>query len=564
MGMTTYMLASSDGSSLLALMVLLPIIAGLAPVLAPMIVSALGLKVSVPRGGAVRSIAFWSSVATFVLSLLVMAGFNWDHPDQLFAVYSVPWIGALGIHFSLGIDSISLWLILLTTLLTPVTILGTWNDAKFRTVEFYLWLLVLEGALIGVFAARDLVLFYVFFELTLVPLFFLIGIFGSTRRRYAAVKFFLFTLVGSVFTFAGVLYAAWFAAQSTGVWSFDINHIVTEGAKMPAATQGWVLLAMMCGFAVKVPLFPVHTWLPLAHTEAPTAGSAILAGVLLKLGTYGLLRFVVPLVPTAAIDYAPVIGVLCVIGILYTALICWNQRDVKKLVAYSSVSHMGFCVLGMFALNAEGVGGSVMYMINHGLSTGALFLCIGMIYNRYHTRQMADIGGLGRRMPIWGFFMVFFCMASVGLPGLNGFVGEFLTLLGAFVGKGVYGTRYIALWAALGLILGAIYILYMVGKVVIGPLREPADAHDVSDLNWREITALTPLAVACLVLGLYPAPVLNSIEAPIDNTLAPTKLVLAERKHAKPHAPKVAMRDEAGAVAADDRIDSVTLTEVSQ
>jgi len=371
----------------------------------------------------------------------------------------------------------------------------------------------------------------VFFELTLVPLYFLIGIWGSGNRQWASKKFFIFTLTGSLVTFAGLLYVAWFHANLPGnAWTFDIAALTESAVQMSATQQGWVLLALMAGFAIKVPLFPVHTWLPLAHTEAPTAGSAILAGVLLKLGTYGMLRFALPMTPEAVLAYAPLIAVLAIIGIIYAALICWVQEDIKKLVAYSSISHLGFCVLGLFALNQAGVGGSVMYMINHGLSTGALFLCVGMIYERYHTREMSQYSGLGKVLPIWSFFFVFFCLASVGLPGLNGFVGEFLTILGAFTATEVLGPWY-AVVAATGLILAAIYILYMVGRVVLGPAKEPPKyAGKVRDLDLREIGLLTPLAVGCLILGLYPTPVLRSLEPAIDHTLTGSTEVIAQRQ----------------------------------
>jgi NADH-quinone oxidoreductase subunit M len=296
---------------------------------------------------------------------------------------------------------------------------------------------------------------------------------------------------------------------------------------MTSTEQAWVLLALMAGFAVKIPLFPVHTWLPLAHTEAPTAGSVLLAGVLLKLGTYGLYRFVLPMTPSAVVDWAPLLGVLAIVGILYAALICWVQTDVKKLVAYSSVSHLGFCVLGLFALNPLGLQGSVLYMINHGLSTGALFFLIGMMYERYHTRDMGVVGGLAAKMPVWSFFMVFFVLASVGLPGLNGFVSEFLCLIGTFAAgdagayPGVLGPWFAA-FAALGMIFAAMYLLIMVGKIVFGPLREPAGDHGPlpADLTVREIVVLVPLAVACIWIGVQPDIIMDSMSGAIDNTLA--------------------------------------------
>ena len=500
-------------------------------------------------GKNVRAAALLNSLVTLGFSWWIASLFDWAAPEQLQLARAIPWVKEFGLSFSYGVDSISLWLVLLTTFLMPLVVLGSFNAVKERSREFYFWLLLLEAAMLGVFVARDLIFFYICFEFTLVPMFFLIGIFGSTQRLKAAKVFFLYTFTGSMLTFAGVLYVAWVYYSYTGRWTFDITSLIKiamdPSIGLSATQQAWVLAAMLAGFAVKVPLFPFHTWLPLAHTEAPTAGSVVLAGVLLKLGTYALLRLAIPLAPIAAVQFAPVIGVLAVIGILYTALICWVQKDIKKLIAYSSVSHLGFCVLGMFALNVAGAGGSVVYMINHGLSTGALFLCVGMIYERFHTREMARLGGLAKVMPVWSFFMVYFCLASVGLPGLNGFVGEFLTLLGAFTSVEVLGPAYAAT-AGVGMILGAIYILYMVGKVVFGPVRLITDddplvggghgdgaghhrrSHAVTDLNAREVATLIPLAVACLVLGVYPAPMLESLEVPIAYIVEPAEAVIID------------------------------------
>ncbi len=492
-----------------------------------------------------RMIALIGALATFVVSLRAAFTFDWSDTAAFQFVGSVNWVEAFGLTFSYGADSISLWLVLLTTFLTPLVVLGSFTalqgDVAGRHREFFMWLMVLEAAMIGTFIATDIIFFYICFEFTLVPMYFLIGIFGSMQRLRAARVFFLYTFTGSMLTFAGLLYVAWFAAQlNNGVWSFAIADLYAAARQMSPTQQGWVLATLLAGFAVKVPIFPVHTWLPLAHTEAPTAGSVILAGVLLKLGTYGLLRFALPMVPEAVVTFAPYIGVVAVIGILYTALICWVQKDIKKLIAYSSVSHLGFCVLGLFALNMMGVGGSILYMINHGLSTGALFLCVGMIYERFHTREMRQLNGLARAMPIWAFFMIFFCFASVALPGLNGFVSEFLTLIGAFNATQVLGPSY-AVPAAFGMIFGAIYILYMAGKVVWGPLKVPTESHgehdedhahgheQVSDLNIREIATLVPLAAACLVLGFYPTPMLRSLEHPIDALTAPVRQTLAAR-----------------------------------
>jgi NADH-quinone oxidoreductase subunit M len=434
----------------------------------------------------------------------------------------------LGLSFHLGVDSISLWLVLLTVLLMPPALLASFESIKDRQKEYYAWMLVLLTAMNGVFLARDLLLFYIFFELTLIPMFFIIGIWGGPERRYAAAKFFLFTFGGSVFTLAAVIYLGIQAK------SFDLIAVTQYAQHATSTERWWLLLGLLAGFAVKVPLFPVHTWLPLAHTEAPTAGSVILAGVLLKLGTYGLLRLAVPvgIVADGGVAFpgmVKLLGVLCVLGVLYGALVAWVQQDIKKLVAYSSVSHLGFCVLGLFALNPTGMQGSVLYMINHGLSTGAMFLVIGMIYDRFHTRDINQLSGLGRKMPKMAFFFVFFVLSSIGLPGLNGFVSEFLTVLGAFTSQ-ILGIKY-GVFAAIGVILGALYMLHMTARVIFGPLKYPGsgghDSHDnghghdehhapVTDIGAREIGLLLPIAIVVIILGIRPNVILKTIEGPIE------------------------------------------------
>ncbi len=489
---------------------------------------------------------------------LVMAGqFDWSRSGDDQFVTSGVWFEPLGLRFSMAADSVSMLLIGLTVLLGPICALASYTAVTERQKTYYAWLLALQTAMTGVFLARDLVLFYVFFEFTLVPMFILISLYGGSNRKHAAIKFFLYTFTGSVLTLAGLAYVALQSARATGVWAFDFESIETAARGMSFAEQKWVFFALMAGFAVKVPIFPVHTWLPLAHTEAPTAGSVVLAGVLLKLGTYGIFRFALQMTPLAAYEYAPAVAVLGIIGIVYAGLICWVQSDIKKLVAYSSVSHLGFCVIGLFALNGIGLSGSVLYMINHGLSTGALFLLIGMVYERYHTREFKKLGGLASQMPVWSTFMVFFAMASVGLPGLNGFVSEFMCLLGTFqaggsatwtefgmtpgrfgdaslLPGGTFGNLgpWFAAVAATGMVVTAIYILYMVGKIVWGEFRAPghepghgghaghADHGALPrDLSRREIGILIPLAVACLWLGLYPSPVLRVLEQPVANVV---------------------------------------------
>ena len=422
------------------------------------------------------------------------------------------------LRYHVGLDAISAPLVALTGLLVPLSIWCSFASVRTRTREYYAWLLALTTGMFGVFAARDVLLFYIFFEFTLVPLYFLIGVWGGPQRRYAASKFFLYTFTGSVITFAGILYLGLRAAQidHTDVIDFDLVRLSALSLKqLTAAEQSLLFIAFFCGFAIKVPFFPLHTWLPLAHTEAPTAGSVLLAGVLLKLGTYGFLRFSLPMVPSGALAWAPAMGFLAVAGIIYAALCCWVQRDVKKLVAYSSVSHLGFCMLGMFSLVPVGLSGSVLYMVNHGLSTGALFLVVGMIYERYHTRDLDQIGGLARQMPIMAFFFGLFVLSSIGLPGLNGFVSEFTVLLAAF-NSDVLGRWYGTL-SATGILLGAIYMLYAAGKVLFGPLKEPQGTPDLSaglkrDLTGREIAILVPIAVLVVLLGVAPRLVTDPLD----------------------------------------------------
>ncbi|MGH7242336.1 MAG: complex I subunit 4 family protein [Phycisphaerales bacterium] len=508
-----------------------------------------------------RAMALFGTLVALALTVLSLFSFDWRDGGSFQFPNRIEWLPSLGISVSMGVDSVSMLLIALTGLLGPICVLASWTAITNRVRTYFAWFLVLQAAMVGVFVARDLILFYTCFEFTLIPMYILISLYGSTNRKRAATTFFLYTFTGSMMTLAGLAYVAWVNAglptdafPGAGTWTFDIGTLQQASVNhLTMAQQSIVLLALMAGFAVKVPLFPVHTWLPLAHTEAPTAGSVILAGVLLKLGTYGIFRFALPFCTDAFIHYAPFIAVLCIIGILYGGLICWVQTDMKKLVAYSSVAHLGFCILGLVALNVAGIQGSILYMINHGLSTGALFLCVGFVYERYHTRSMKDVGGLAAKMPIWATFMVFFVMASVGLPGLNGFVSEFLCIFGTFQasdswGASVWGSKgapvpgatpgnlgpWYALIAGTGVIVAAMYLLIMVGKVVFGPLREPGehghDSHDSHgaedrgtlppDLTAREITCLVPLAIACLVFGVYPMPLFDALKEPVNDTVA--------------------------------------------
>jgi NADH-quinone oxidoreductase subunit M len=425
----------------------------------------------------------------------------------------------LNFEFRFGSDGISLVLILLTTLLTVSGVLISWESIRERAAGFYACLLLLEAGLVGVFTAFDLILFYVYFEFTLVPLFFLIGIWGGPDRRYAAIKFFLYTFVGSVVTLVGLV-ALVLLASAAGVstpTSFAALAEWTLANPLPNNVQVALFLAISVGFLVKVPVFPLHTWLPLAHTEAPTAGSVMLAGVLLKLGTYGLLRLCLPMFPFACRTVGiPLVASLAVAGIIYGSLCALAQRDIKKLVAYSSVAHLGFCLLGLFALNAAGLSGGVLQMINHGLSTGALFLLVGMVYDRYHTRQLDDLGGLASRLPLLAAIMVFIAMSSIGLPGLNGFVGEVLSLAGMFETN-----RLHAVLGTSGVVLGAWYLLTMLQQAFFGPLREPAHhGEPIRDINLREIAAVGPICALCLWIGLMPQPILDTIRPDVDAVVA--------------------------------------------
>jgi NADH-quinone oxidoreductase subunit M len=426
-----------------------------------------------------------------------------------------------GMQFYVGLDGLNVWLVALTAVLMVSAVLISWRAITERVNEYYAWLLALGTAMLGVFLSFDIILFYVFFELTLVPLFFLIGIWGGPERRYAARKFFIYTLTGGLLTLLGVLavvFVCYYDTRRDQPLTFSIPELArlvneklnSTSLQNPAfwqVFQVWVFLALMAGFAIKVPLVPFHTWLPLAHTEAPTAGSVLLAGVLLKIGAYGFLRLCLPLAPDASLSLGvPLIGTLAVVGIIYGALCAFAQDDIKKLVAYSSVSHLGFCMLGMFALNQAGLTGSLLQMINHGLSTGALFLLVGMLYERYHTRKTVDYGGMGARLGLLAACFVFISLSSIGLPGLNGFVGEALVFFGMFEVH-----RPLAIVGTAGIILGAWYLLTLVKRVFFGPVQEPAaEGHEVSDLSPREWASLAPIMLLCIVLGVYPQPVIET------------------------------------------------------
>src|SRR5215207_2522867 len=459
-----------------------------------------------------------TTLITFAISLLVLTMFNASNPDlQLEARYNWIQVAGWNIQYYLGIDGLSILLVLLTTFLTPISILSTWTSIEERVKDFMIFFLLLEIGMMGVFLAQDLFLFYIFWEFTLVPMYFLIGIWGGPRRIYAAIKFFLYTMAGSILMLLAIL---WLGIQGQ---TFSVPDLITQGG-IPADVQLWLFLAFTAAFAIKVPMWPLHSWLPDAHVEAPTAGSIILAGVLLKMGTYGFLRFNLPLFPQASLQAAPWIALLATIGIIYGAAVSYAQADVKKLVAYSSVSHLGFVMLGLFALNSQGVAGAILQMINHGLSTGALFLLVGMIYEQTHTREIKVYGGLWKITPIFASIMLIVPLSSMGLPGLNGFVGEFAILLGAF-GSQTIGNAWYAAISALGVIMAAVYILYMFQKMFLGPQGTIVDevkqhGHGIRDLNWRDIITVAPLLLFIFWIGLYPKPFFALMAPTVDKLVA--------------------------------------------
>jgi NADH-quinone oxidoreductase subunit M len=459
---------------------------------------------------AVKGIAFAVSIATFVLALVMYAAFRPEVGEMQFTE-TASWIPAFGIGYRLGVDGISLWMVLLTAFLTPLAILGSWKEIQRRVKGFYVSMLLLETAMLGVFVALDMFLFYVFWEVMLIPMALLIGVWGGERRIYAAVKFFLYTMAGSVLMLVAMLAMVYLNYKSTGVLTFGYHELSRLG--LPGDVQWWLFGAFFLAFAIKVPMFPFHTWLPDAHVEAPTAGSVILAGVLLKMGTYGFIRFAIPFFPLAARDYTPFIVVLSVLGILYGALMAFVQEDVKKLVAYSSVSHLGFVMLGLFAMNAQGVEGGILQMVNHGLSTGALFFLVGMIYERRHTRLIEEYGGLAKVIPAYAAIFLIVTFSSIGLPGLNGFVGEFTILFGAFRVH-----RWATAWATLGVILGAVYMLWMVQRMIFGGVTREEN-RSLPDLSAREWAVLGSIVLFIFWIGLAPKPFFHSMEASVSRML---------------------------------------------
>ncbi len=458
---------------------------------------------------AIRVVALITMLADFLLSLVLFFDFSSTNPNMQY-LFRVDWIPP-NISYQVGVDGISLLLVMLTTLLGPVVILSSWSQIKARVKEYHIFMLMLQTGMLGAFVSLDLFLFYIFWEVMLIPMYFLIGVWGGKRRVYAAIKFFLFTMFGSVLMLLCILYLG----LSSG--TFDLLEILHIMGETPLRQDLQILMfaGFALAFAIKVPMFPFHTWLPDAHVEAPTAGSVILAGVLLKMGTYGFIRFAMPLFPEGVVYFTPLISVLAVVGIIYGALVAMVQDDVKKLVAYSSVSHLGFVMLGLFSLTNPGVKGALIQMVNHGLSTGALFLIVGIIYERRHTRLISDFGGLSKSMPIYAIFFMIVTLSSVGLPGLNGFVGEFYILIGTFLSDNEY-SRYYAVLAASGVILAAVYMLWMFQRVMFGPLTKEENKV-LPDLNAREILYLSILLVFIVWIGIYPKYFMDKTEVSVNH-----------------------------------------------
>jgi NADH-quinone oxidoreductase subunit M len=452
-----------------------------------------------------RWVALWTTLVTFVISLFLVWRFDASSADFQF-LEKHPWLGG-AITYAMGVDGISLPFVILTTALMPITILASWSAIQRRVREYMIAFLVLETLMVGAFCALDLVLFYLFFEGGLIPMFLIIGVWGGPRRVYASFKFFLYTFLGSVFMLLAIMALYWDGGTT------DIPALLHHA--FPRTLQSWAFFAFLASFAVKLPMWPVHTWLPDAHVEAPTAGSVILAAILLKLGGYGFLRFSLPMFPQASVEFAPLIYALSVVAIVYTSLVALMQEDVKKLIAYSSVAHMGFVTMGLFAMTAQGVAGGIFQMLSHGIVSAALFLCVGVIYDRMHTREIAAYGGLVDRMPIYAFVFMVFTLANLGLPGTSGFIGEFLTLLGTF-----RVNNWVTTFATLGTILSAAYALWLYRKVIFGKLEKPSLAR-IRDLGWREMVILAPLVALTIFFGIYPKPVLDvsavSVAQLIDN-----------------------------------------------
>ena len=492
-------------SNILSVMTFLPVVGVL-------------LLLFIPKGsnGVLRSVALVTTLVTFLVTLPIVTGFQTTADYQF--VENVPWIaaGPFAMRYNIGIDGISFWLVVLTNFIMPIAVLSTWTAVEENVKEYMICLLLLQTGMLGAFIALDLFLFYIFWEVMLIPMYFIIGIWGGKNRVYAAVKFFVYTMVGSLLMLVALIYL-YFLGTKAGITDFSLVHFFD--LKVDPTTQTWLFLAFALAFAIKVPMFPLHTWLPDAHTEAPTAGSVILAAILLKMGTYGYIRFAMPLFPEATNQFAPLIATLAVIGIIYAALVAMVQEDVKKLVAYSSVAHLGFVILGLFALNEQGITGALLQNLNHGVSTGALFLIVGFIYERRHTRLITDFGGLSKQMPVFATIFMIITLSSVALPGTNGFVGEFLILVGGFESS----LRWWTIVAASGVIFAAVYMLWMFQRVMFGELDNPKN-QKLEDLNAREIIIMVPLLIMVFVLGVYPNPFIEKMTPSIKKIVEHTRI----------------------------------------
>ena len=492
-------------SNILSVMTFLPIVGVL-------------LLLFIPKGsnGVLRSVTLITTLATFLVTLPILTGFQTNADYQF--VENVPWIaaGPFAMRYNIGIDGISFWLVVLTNFIMPIAVISTWTAVEDKVKEYMICLLLLQTGMLGAFISLDLFLFYIFWEVMLIPMYFIIGIWGGKNRVYAAVKFFIYTMVGSLLMLVALIYL-YFLGTKAGITDFGLMHFFS--LNIESGTQTWLFLAFALAFAIKVPMFPLHTWLPDAHTEAPTAGSVILAAILLKMGTYGYIRFAMPLFPEATHTFAPLIATLSVIGIIYAALVAMVQEDVKKLVAYSSVAHLGFVMLGLFALNEQGITGGMLQMLNHGVSTGALFLIVGFIYERRHTRLITDFGGISKQMPIFAVIFMIVTLSSIGLPGTNGFVGEFMILIGSFESS----LRWWSIIASSGVIFAAVYMLWMFQRVMYGELDNPKN-QQLEDLNAREIGIMIPLLILIFVMGVYPNPFIEKMTPAIKKVVERTRV----------------------------------------
>jgi len=503
----------------------------------PLIGVAILLFVNRQSENLIRWIANLFAVLGFLVSLPLWFWYDSSNPEWQF-VEQANWIPSIGAQYLLAVDGFSVLLILLATLMGVIAVLSSWTAITERVKEYYIFLLVLQTGMLGAFMALDFLLFFLFWEVMLVPMYFLIGIWGSDRRLYSAIKFFLFTLVGSVVMLLGILAVYFYHQSVTGVYSFDVRQF--HELNLPFDLQWWVFLAFFLGFAVKVPMFPFHTWLPDAHTDAPTAASVILAAVLLKMGTYGFLRFSLPILPDATREFVPMVVTLSIIGIVYGALVALAQRDWKRLVAYSSVSHMGMVMLGMFALNPAGITGSIVQQLNHGISTGALFLLVGVVYERRHTRLISEYGGLSKVMPVYAAIFLVMTMSSIGLPTLNGFIGEVLILQGVFVVDKIW-----AVVAASGIVLGAAYMLWLYQRTMFGEITNPKN-EQLPDLGLREVATFVPLLILAVWIGLYPKPFLDRLSTSVDRVMMRVN---------SDYTPRFALSDEPGvAESGKDRV----------